>query len=357
MIWFSGKKLGGGVGRRLCMPIYSGSSDSAFKDKQFVLKKINHKYENVLLFGDVNKLRSTAMELIRNISSSDENMKEGYANLKIKKYISTEEKKAKELEDESEVDHMVAADNDDTGYSNTAVSKRPHSKDNNSDMSKKLSFWQIYSMRVKKSLHLLGPQDFALILQSFHLHNKDTGIYVSSVKHIENQIPSMNGVSFVIILNILSARLKKNNYNDFFQKMLNYLPNVLYELNIRDMNNIMSCFHNLELSDTKICDIFYLKILSNLNKIEDSFTLSSLCYIFYKYNFENLHFYECLKRRGLHLLNNFDAKQLYKFVFSLYKKNICLKEIIEKKKNDVFSFLPHYNDEQRLFMCDFFGIK
>ncbi|CAG9475166.1 unnamed protein product [Plasmodium vivax] len=357
MIRFSRQQLGGGVGRRLCMPIYSGSSDSAFKDKYFVLKKINHKYENVLLFGDVNKLRDTAVELIKGISSSGDNRDDAYANLKIRRYISREEKKARELEDDVEGDLGSAADNNHLMCSNAGVVQNAPSKGRNPEMAKKLSFWQIYSMRVKKSLHLLRPHDFSLILQSFHLYNKDTGVYVSSVKHIESQIPEMNGVSFVIILNILSARLKKNNYNDFFKKMMNYLPNVMYELNIRDMNNILSCFHNLELSDTRLCDIFYQKILSNLNRVEDTFTLSSVCYIFYKYDFENRHFFECLKRRGLLLLDNFDAGQFYKFVFSLHGKNICLKEIIDKKKNDVFAFLPDYNDEQRLFMGEIFGIK
>ncbi|ANQ08789.1 Uncharacterized protein PCOAH_00031520 [Plasmodium coatneyi] len=357
MIRFCRQRLGGGVGRRLCMPIYSGSSDSAFKNKNFVLKKINHKYENVLLFGDVNKLRDTAVELIKGISSSGDNNNEGYANLKIKKYISSEEKKVRELEDEVEVNPDNAVDNNHLMYSNADVVKNAPSKGRNPKMEKKLSFWQIYSMRVKRSLHLLRPNDFSLILQSFHLYNKDTGVYASSVKHIEGQIPQMNGVSFVIILNILSARLKKNNYNYFFKKMMNYLPNVMYELNVRDMNNILSCFHNLELSDTRICDIFYQKILSNLNRVEDTFTLSSLCYIFYKYNFQNQHFFECLKKRGLVLLDNFDAGQLYKFVFSLHSKNICLKEIVDRKKNDVFAFLSDYNDEQRLFMGEIFGIK
>ncbi|GAB67052.1 hypothetical protein PCYB_104020 [Plasmodium cynomolgi strain B] len=349
MIWFSRQRLGGGVGRRLCMPIYSGSSDSAFKDKYFVLKKINHKYENVLLFGDVKKLRDTAVELIKGISSSEDNRNEGYANLKIKRYISSEEKKARELEDDMEGDPDSAADNNHLMYSNADVVQNAPSKDRNPKMAKKLSFWQIYSMRVKKSLHLLRPNDFSLILQSFHLYNKDTGVYVSSVKHIEGQIPEMNGVSF--------CEIEKNNYNDFFKKMMNYLPNVMYELNVRDMNNILSCFHNLELSDTRICDIFYQKILSNLNRVEDTFTLSSLCYIFYKYNFENQYFFECLKRRGLLLLDNFDAGQFYKFVFSLHNKNICLKEIVDKKKNDVLAFLSDYNDEQRLFMGEIFGIK
>lgn len=361
MISFSRQRLGGGVGRRLCMPIYSGSSDSAFKNKYFVLKKINHKYENVLLFGDVSKLRDTAVELIKGISSSGDNSNEGYANLKIKKYISSEEKKARELEDgvevEMEVDPDSTADNKNLMYRNADAVQNTPCKGRNPEMEKKSSFWQIYSMRVKKSFHMLSPCDFSLILQSFHLYNKDTGIYVSSVKHIEGQIPEMNGVSFVIILNILSARLKKNNYNDFFKKMMNYLPNVMYELNIRDMNNILSCFYNLELSDTRICDIFYHKILSNLNNVEDTFTLSSLCYIFFKYNFENQHFFERLKKRGLVLLDNFDSEQLYKFVFSLYNKNICLEEIVNKKKNDVFAFLSDYNDEQRLFMSEIFGIK
>ncbi|KJP88789.1 hypothetical protein AK88_01479 [Plasmodium fragile] len=357
MIRFSGQRLGGGVGRRLCMPIYSGSSDSAFKDKYFVLKKINHKYENVLLFGDVNKLRDTAVELIKGISSSGDNSNEGYVNLKIKGYISNEEKKARELEDDVHVGPDSAADNKHLMYSNSDVVQDAPSKGRNPKMVKTLSFWQIYSMRVKKSLHLLRPNDFSLILQSFHLYNKDTGVYVSSVKHIEGQIPEMNGISFVIILNILSARLKKNNYNDFFKKMMNYLPNVMYELNIRDMNNILTCFHNLELNDSRICDIFYQKILSNLNRVEDTLTLSSLCYIFYKYNFENQHFFECLKKRGLLLLNNFEAKPFYKFVFSLHNRNICLKEIVDKKKNDVFAFLSYYNDEERLFMGEIFGIK
>ncbi|CRG97804.1 conserved Plasmodium protein, unknown function [Plasmodium gallinaceum] len=335
MFYLCPKKLGGGVGRRLCMPIYSGSSDSVFKYKNFVLKKIKHKYENVLLFGDIHKLRMTAEELIKNVISND-NIDNDYNNYKLQKYMYNKTEKIKK------------ASNDD-------IEKDKSSKNKNS-ITKKLSFWQIYSIRVKKNIHLLNFFDFALILQSFHLYNKDTGIYVSSIKYIEDQIPVMNGISFVIILNILSKRLKKNNYNEFFKKMMNYLPNILYELNLKDMSNILNCFYNLELNDKKVCELFYLKILSNINKI-DALTLSSLCYIFYKYNFENIHFFECLKKTGFNLLDDFDANQFYKFIFSLYKKKICLKEIIEKKKNDILSFLPNYSDEEKLFICEIFNLK
>ncbi|SBT70793.1 conserved Plasmodium protein, unknown function [Plasmodium malariae] len=364
MISLSCKQLGGGVGRRLCMPIYSGSSDSVFKDKHFVLKKINHKYENVLLFGDVNKLRSTAVDLIRTISGKSENSNADYENINFKRYggrkeiKSIEVKNEKNLENDITVNDYSTEDSDLlTGNDNNLEKVIISSQNKNLEIRKKLSFWQIYSLRVKKSLHLFNLRDFALILQSFHLYNKDTGIYVSSVKHIDRQVASMNGISFVIILNILSKRLKKNNYNDFFKKMMNYLPNVIYELNIQDMNNILNCFYNLELSNTTVCEMFCPKIISNLDKVEDTYTLSSLCYIFYKYDFENLHFFECLKKRGLCLLNDFDATEFYRFIFSLYKKNICLKDIIEKKKNDVFTFLSNYNDEEKLFMCKFFGIK
>ncbi|VWU53358.1 conserved protein, unknown function, partial [Hepatocystis sp. ex Piliocolobus tephrosceles] len=182
-------------------------------------------------------------------------------------------------------------------------------------------------------------------------------IYILSVKHIEDKINTMNGVLFVIILNILSKRLKKNNYNEFFKKMIDNLPNILYELNIKDMINILNIYYNLELINTKICEIFYMKILANINTINDTSTLSSLCYIFYKYNYKHLHMFEYLKKRGVYLINKFDAIQFYKFIFPLYKKNICLKEIINLKKNDVLTFLPSYNDEQKLFMCELFEIK
>ncbi|CRH00642.1 conserved Plasmodium protein, unknown function [Plasmodium relictum] len=334
MLYLCPKQLGGGVGRRLCMPIYSGSSDSVFKYKNFVLKKIKHKYENVLLFGDINKLRITAEELIKNMIGN-EDFDNDYNNYKFRKYIYNKSEKIKKVK------------NDDTENDNGSKTKN--------SITKKLSFWQIYSIRVKKNIHLLNFSDFALILQSFHLYNKDTGIYVSSIRYIEDNISTMNGISFVIILNILSKRLKKNSYNEFFKKMMNYLPNILYELNLKDMNNILNCFYNLELNDKKVCEIFYLKILSNVNSI-DAFTLSSLCYIFYKYNFEKFFFFECLKRKGLDLLNDFNADQFYKFIFSLYKKNICLKEIIEKKKN-ISAFLPSYNDEEKLFICEIFNIK
>ncbi|SCQ16645.1 conserved Plasmodium protein, unknown function [Plasmodium ovale] len=352
MISLGRRHLGGGVGRRLCMPIYSGSSDSVFKDKNFVLKKINHKYENVLLFGDVNKLRDTAIELIRNISSTLENVDNNYKNCKFEKYAGSSEKKSTEMENENNL-----GQDDYTEGNEISMEKGKHRENKPPQITKKLSFWQIYSMRVKKSLHLMNPHDFALILQSFHLHNKDTGIYVSSVRHIEGQIPTMNGLSFVILLTILSKRLKKNNYNEFFKKMMNYLPNIMYELNVKDMYNILTCFYNLELSNTKICEIFYMKILANINNVDDASTISSLCHIFYKYNFTHLHFFERLKKRGLCLLNNFDAMPLYIFIFSLYKMNICVKEIVERKKNDIYMFFPNYNEEQKLFMCDMFGIK
>ncbi|CAD2108045.1 conserved Plasmodium protein, unknown function [Plasmodium vinckei] len=342
------KRLGGGVGRRLCMPIYSGTSDSVFKDKHFVLRKINQKYENVLLFGDVNKLRNTAIELIQNISEQSENScnnNNSYINDKIKKYENSYKFMSEKLEEGNETD------NDDN---KNMVLKSELNKEKN--ITKKLSFWQIYSMRVKKNIHLLNTHDFSLILQSFHLYNKDTGVYVMSIKYVEDQIPNMNGTSFVILLNIFSKRLKKHSYDEFFKKMINYIPNIIYDLNTKDMNNILNIFYNIELNNPKICEMFYKKILSNINK-EGAFIISSLCYIYYKYNFEYLHFFERLKKRGLCVLNDFDAIEFYKFIFSLYKKNICIKEIINSKKNDIMALLPKYNEEQKLFICDIFEIK
>ncbi|CXI59348.1 conserved Plasmodium protein, unknown function [Plasmodium berghei] len=341
------KKLGGGVGRRLCMPIYSGTSDCIYKDKHFVLRKINQKYENVLLFGDVNKLRNTAIELIQNISEQSENNcnNDSYINDKLKKYENSYKFLSEKLEEGNETD------SDDN---KTIDLKQKLNKEKK--ITKKLSFWQIYSIRVKKSLHLLNSHDFSLILQSFHLYNKDTGIYVMSIKYVEDQIPNMNGTSFVILLNIFSKRLKKHSYDEFFRKMIIYIPNIMYDLNLKDINNILNIFYNIELNNPKICEMFYKKILSNINK-EGAFIISSLCYIFYKYNFEYLHFFERLKKRGLSVLNDFDAIEFYKFIFSLYKKNICLKEIINHKKNDVIALLPNYNEEQKIFICDIFGIK
>lgn len=162
----------------------------------------------------------------------------------------------------------------------------------------------------------------------------------------------MRGTSFVVLLNILSKRLKKNNYNEFFEKMMNFIPNILYELNIKDMNNILKSFYNLDIMNSKVCEIMYPKILYNMDNINDAHLLSSLCYIFYKYNFEHLHFFECLKKKSLKLMNTFDAQDFYKFIFSLYKKNICVKQIMEEKKNDISAFKSFYNEEQKRFFSE-----
>ncbi|VWU53227.1 conserved protein, unknown function, partial [Hepatocystis sp. ex Piliocolobus tephrosceles] len=193
MLLLCSPKLGGGVGRRLCMPTYSGSSDSVFKYKKFILRKINQKYENVLMFGDVKKLRNTAAELIKNISAKTGSIDSVLKDYNIYKYEDKKEikntikkmdgyeTKYGDYDIESDV-HETEQNGYDVKHNKNNLQSNEyndvdigrHSKKVSSEINKKLSFWQIYSMRVKKSLHLFNLYDFALILQSFHLYNKDT---------------------------------------------------------------------------------------------------------------------------------------------------------------------------------------
>lgn len=327
------KKLGGGVGRRLCMPSYTGTSDSTFKEKKFVLKKLRHHYENVLLFGDIKKLRDTAEELIKNYTpkknqvngridketfknTNGKNVDASFYEQKIEPFLKKKQlgiDKKLEINKKLEIDNELDIDNEKRKEKEIKINKEKDiikkgnvitknsqedvgvgtgvnvdmdvNIDSSSPLIKKTSFWQIYSMRVKKSAHLLNHFDFALILHSFHLHNKDTGIYSSCVKYVEKEIPKMNGVSYVLLLNILSTRLKKNSYNFFFEKMRQNIPNILFDLNLKDIINILNCFYNIELHHKSICDIIssFLFVLSTYILVylpECSFLLNYYIFLF-----------------------------------------------------------------------------
>ncbi|UVC54613.1 hypothetical protein MACJ_003576 [Theileria orientalis] len=271
-------------GHASCKPLPVLTHDGPNRFVKFKLRRIRRDYWNVLCFSNSNKLRTTAYELLNNYSPKQTEFIEDYSSNRAENNVESDDNESNIIKDVNK--ELKNEEVDTTEAQNKGL------------LIKSRGFWIVYSKRFKDSIHILSVSDIATILKSFHMYNKDTGEYVVAVLELQKRVNEMDRDAFMDCLWVLSRRLKLNTQKNFFKKLAQHVPNILYSLDALDIVKVLWNLHNAGYKDVNICRKVYMKFMDHMEELSEkgisqiyNCNLSAACLAFGRFGYRNMDLY------------------------------------------------------------------
>lgn len=301
-----------GPGNAVCKPLSVPTHDGPNRFIRFKLRAIRKDFWNVLCHANAEKLKSTAEEVIRRYSSS----KNREIPLLTTHFINTHFKKLE-----------LNKENNDQTYSNNIDTDQTTTNSSETDIKSK-GFWIVFSKRFKASLRILNTSDIITVLKAFHIANRDSGEYVVAVLELRRRIEEFRKNDLLDTLLIFSRRLKLNTQKDFFTKLANHVPNVLYSLNGFEIVRVLWNLSDAGYNNMDICRNVRQKFLDRINELSDD-DLGSACLAFGRYGYRNLELYEKIQEK---LSRHCNANSLFQVSWGLFLASVDATNLIETRK-------------------------